>query len=135
MPHHTPLMSSLTVLEPSCSDSRRTPDREELLEQMRSIQVAVTTLIEHVERMETVAPLVRPPRDAASEDPGLTAREVEVLSLVGAGLANRGIASRLGIAEKTVKAHISSIFTKLKARSRSQAVLAAARLGVLANVT
>lgn len=62
---------------------------------------------------------------------GLTGREREVLRLVGDGATNRLVARRLGISEKTVKNHLSSVFAKLGVTSRSQAVLAAFRLGYL----
>jgi DNA-binding NarL/FixJ family response regulator len=52
---------------------------------------------------------------------GLTAREVEVLQLVAAGLTNRAIAEHLVISEKTVARHVSNIFTKLDLSSRSAA--------------
>lgn len=55
----------------------------------------------------------------------LTAREVEVLELVQAGLSNRDIAGRLCIEEKTVKNHISNIYSKLQFRSRYEAIVAA----------
>jgi DNA-binding CsgD family transcriptional regulator len=52
---------------------------------------------------------------------GLTGREVEVLSLVAAGMTNREIAGKLVISEKTVARHISNIFSKLDVRSRTSA--------------
>ena len=52
---------------------------------------------------------------------GLTAREVQVLALVATGKTNRAVASELVISEKTVAAHVSSIFTKLGLSSRSAA--------------
>ncbi|TMF60147.1 MAG: response regulator transcription factor [Chloroflexi bacterium] len=52
---------------------------------------------------------------------GLTAREVEVLSLVAAGLMNRQIAERLGVSTRTVDAHLRSIYAKLGLKSRSAA--------------
>jgi DNA-binding NarL/FixJ family response regulator len=58
--------------------------------------------------------------DAAHQ---LTAREVEVLRLVGEGLANKQIARRLGIAERTVKAHLTSVFQTLGVADRTQAAL------------
>jgi DNA-binding NarL/FixJ family response regulator len=53
----------------------------------------------------------------------LTARELEVLRLVGDGLANKQIARRLGIAERTVKAHLTSVFQTLGVVDRTQAAL------------
>ena len=55
--------------------------------------------------------------------PKLTAREAEVLDLVAVGLANKQIASRLGIRERTVKAHLTSIFTAIDVQDRTQAAL------------
>jgi LuxR family transcriptional regulator, maltose regulon positive regulatory protein len=59
---------------------------------------------------------------------GLTRRENEVLALMAEGLANRAIAKRLFISEKTTKTHIGHIFDKLGVESRVQAVLVAQKL-------
>lgn len=61
----------------------------------------------------------------------LTPRESEVLSLLGQGLPNKLIARQLTISQHTVKFHISSIFTKLGASSRTDAVTRGARLGLI----
>ncbi|MDQ1705325.1 MAG: hypothetical protein QOF18_1691 [Frankiaceae bacterium] len=53
----------------------------------------------------------------------LTTREQEVLRLVGQGLANKNIARRLGIAERTVKAHLTSVFQAIGVVDRTQAAL------------
>jgi DNA-binding NarL/FixJ family response regulator len=53
----------------------------------------------------------------------LTAREQEVLGLLAEGLANKQIARRLGIAEKTVKAHLTSVFQSIGVTDRTQAAL------------
>ena len=60
----------------------------------------------------------------------LTARERDVLALLGRGMANRRIASELYVSEKTVKTHVSSILAKLRVADRTQAALVAARLGL-----
>jgi len=60
----------------------------------------------------------------------LTDRERQVLSLVAAGLSNRQISTRLSVAEKTVKTHLSSIFRKLAVTDRTQAALYAVRHGL-----
>jgi DNA-binding NarL/FixJ family response regulator len=59
----------------------------------------------------------------AGGTPSLTAREWEVLGLIGQGLSNRLVARRLGIAEKTVKAHLTSIFAQIGVTDRVQAAL------------
>ena len=61
----------------------------------------------------------------------LTAREREVLELVGQGLSNKLIARALQISEHTVKFHVSSIYTKLGASSRTDAVSRGARYGLI----
>jgi DNA-binding NarL/FixJ family response regulator len=53
----------------------------------------------------------------------LTAREQEVLALLAEGLANKQIARRLGIAEKTVKTHLTSVFQSIGVTDRTQAAL------------
>ena len=62
----------------------------------------------------------------------LSERETEVLYLVARGLANKQVARDLGIAESTVKCHVSGILTKLGLPSRTQVALYAARTGLLA---
>jgi DNA-binding NarL/FixJ family response regulator len=61
----------------------------------------------------------------------LTLRESEVLQLLAQGLANKQIAVALGISEHTVKFHVSSIYSKLGASSRTEAVSIGARLGLV----
>jgi DNA-binding NarL/FixJ family response regulator len=62
--------------------------------------------------------------------PGLTAREHEVLNLIAAGLPNAAIASRLGVATKTLRNHITAIFTKLNATDREEAIDKAKKAGL-----
>jgi len=61
----------------------------------------------------------------------LTGREREVLSLVVAGMANKQIARRLGISEKTVKGHLTNLFQRIGVADRTQAALWAERTGAL----
>jgi DNA-binding NarL/FixJ family response regulator len=60
----------------------------------------------------------------------LTRREREVLELVAEGLANKVIALRLGISEKTVKTHLTSVFSSIGVSDRTQAALWARRHGI-----
>ncbi|WP_328999605.1 response regulator transcription factor [Kribbella sp. NBC_00709] len=57
----------------------------------------------------------------------LTDREQEVLDMVGAGLPNKTIARRLGISERTVKAHLTNVYQRLGVTDRTQAALWAQR--------
>ena len=61
----------------------------------------------------------------------LTDREREVLELLASGLSNKQIGRRLGIAEKTVKAHLSNVFRTIDVQDRTQAALWAERHGFL----
>ena len=68
----------------------------------------------------------------APESPeALTEREAEVLRLVARGRSNKQIAQELFVGEKTVKAHVSNILTKLGVHSRTQAALHAVRIGLV----
>lgn len=68
--------------------------------------------------------------DYLSDDP-LSAREIEILRLVSDGNTNLDIADRLGIAESTVKVHVSNVMEKLGASDRTQAVVIAMRRGII----
>jgi DNA-binding NarL/FixJ family response regulator len=68
---------------------------------------------------------------ALSGAPRLSAREREVLRLVAAGRSNKEIASALDVAERTVKFHVTSIFNKLGAENRAQAVALAIERGLV----
>ncbi len=78
-----------------------------------------------------VADDVLAPRRQARGGPRLTPRESEVLGLAAEGLTVHGISARLYISEATTRSHLSGIYRKLGVTSRSQAVLAAERLGML----
>ena len=85
-----------------------------------------------LEEVAAPAPAPAPVRTPAPQrrDTGLTPREREVLALVARGLANKRIAQELGIAEKTVKIHVSRILHKLGVADRTQAALYAVREGL-----
>ena len=71
-------------------------------------------------------------RPGRAQSDALSAREREVLALVAAGLPNKSIARRLEISEKTVKAHLTRVFSVLGVSDRTSAALWAQRHGVVA---
>ena len=83
-----------------------------------------------------LSPLAPEPttRTAAREpiEEPLTARELQVLSLLAEGLPNKAIAARLGISDQTVKFHVAAIIGKLGAANRTEAVRLAVRRGLIA---
>lgn len=87
-----------------------------------SPQLAATMLSE-VRRMEIPNP--------AEEDRIITKREEEVLQHIADGCSTPEVAERLYISQKTVKNHLASIYQKLDARDRTQAVLQAVRMGII----
>ncbi len=82
----------------------------------------------------TGAPIsIAPVPSAAAADPtpaGLTTRELEVLSLIAAGLSNSELAERLSVSEATVKTHVNHLLGKTRQRDRAQLVGYAYRHGV-----
>ena len=78
--------------------------------------------------------VIRPRRSVAvpADAQAITEREREVLAMVAEGYSNKLIASQIGTCERTVKSHLSSIMTKLRASDRTHAVVSAVRLGWLA---
>ena len=84
---------------------------------------AVTGRVLRVYRSATVAPPSMAPSRAGRGPDLLTAREREVLALIGRGLTNAEIASRLFVGEGTVKTHVNHIFAKLDLRDRAAAVV------------
>ena len=61
---------------------------------------------------------------------GLTLRQTDVLRLIAQGASNKLICRELGLAERTVKAHVTAIFRALKVSSRTQAAIEASKLGI-----
>ena len=89
---------------------------------------------EELERLQAagrvVAEAIRAMRTHAR--PGVTTRELDVLTLVGKGLSNSEIADELFISGVTVKSHIGRIFVKLHLRDRSAAIVYAYDNGIVA---
>ncbi len=109
--------------------SIRSEDPELLAELRRIIAEAGHDVVDAPEEADVLM------HDARGEDPAgfaamketewrvlLTPREIEVLGAIGEGLTNKAVARRLDISPHTVKFHIESLFRKLGARTRTEAV-------------
>jgi DNA-binding NarL/FixJ family response regulator len=97
-------------------------DPEDLIDGVRAVSRGESPLHPRVARELLSA---RVERTATGVE--LTPREAEVLGLVRGGLANKQIARRLGISERTVKAHLTSVFQRIGVADRTQAALWAER--------
>jgi DNA-binding CsgD family transcriptional regulator/tetratricopeptide (TPR) repeat protein len=110
------------------------PLRRALDELLRLGAPAAAAIVARRLRERGVRGLPRGPRPATRRNPAqLTARELEVLDLVAAGLRNGEIAARLVLSERTVHHHVGAILRKLDVRTRAQAGAEAARLGLTAD--
>jgi DNA-binding NarL/FixJ family response regulator len=99
---------------------------DEIARGIRSVALGGSYLEPRV-ASKLVAEVSAPPRSAIA----LSARELEVLRLVADGLPTKQIAASLSISQRTVKFHVNSIFHKLGADNRAQAVALAAQRGLL----
>jgi DNA-binding NarL/FixJ family response regulator len=96
-------------------------------------RLVVDPHLEVVDRAALADAIVSLPRSETDEPliEALTGREHDVLALVADGLSNREIATALAISEHTVKFHLASIFGKLGASTRTEAVHRGLRHGVI----
>lgn len=102
-------------------------DPEDILEGIRAVSRGESPLHPRAARELLTSRRTVPGEERS---PQLTGRELEVLRLVRQGLANKQIARRLGISERTVKAHLTSVFQRLDVADRTQAALWAERHGL-----
>jgi NarL family two-component system response regulator YdfI len=104
-------------------------DRETLFNTIRAASRGETLLKPEI--MARVLAHGQETGSAVSEPAGLTERELEVLRGVAQGERSKEIAFRLGITERTVKAHLASIYNRLGVDSRAAAIAVAAQRGIL----
>jgi two-component system, NarL family, response regulator LiaR len=114
----------------------KTAPVSELVKAIRQVQAGESPLDpaiarKVVVRMSGSAPAGPAPAEDGQSLEALTPRELEVLQLLAQGLSNRNIAEALFISDRTVQAHLTSIFAKTQVSSRLEAVLNAIRRGWL----
>lgn len=94
----------------------------------------VSVAVEFLPMLRGDATVGAPSRTARVEsvrEAALTPRELEVLRMIADGLGNKQIAARLAISEHTVKFHVGSVFAKMRASTRAEAVMIGARRGLI----
>jgi DNA-binding NarL/FixJ family response regulator len=103
--------------------------REELFKAIRAVYQG-ESLIQPVVASRVLDRFAELSRQAQAPET-LTEREIEVLRLIAKGSANKEIATELNISNSTVKTHIASIFQKLGANDRTEAVTQAIKKGII----
>jgi len=104
-------------------------ERAEILSAIRACALGEAVFGASIARR--VADFFAAPRSPAAEPfPDLTDRENEILELIAQGRSNGDIASRLGIASKTVRNHVANVFNKLQVADRAQAIVRAREAGL-----
>ena len=103
----------------------------ELAAAVRAVAAGLTVFAPGLAARFAPTPAAATSEVAATGDAVLTEREREVLELLALGLPNKGIARQLGVSEHTAKFHVGTILAKLGAASRTEAVVLAARRGLL----
>jgi len=102
---------------------------EELLAAITALRAGLIALHPDVVNIPPAARTMSAPGESAAP---LSPREVEILEMMAEGSSNRAIAARLAISRHTVKFHVASIFAKLGAGSRTEAVTLGVRQGLIA---
>jgi DNA-binding NarL/FixJ family response regulator len=103
--------------------------RDQLVSALRA--VAGGLMVRNRSTVPNAVPVRARPLPVDDPSDALTPRERDILRLLGDGLANHDIAATLGLSDHTVKFHLRSIFAKLGAHSRTEAVSVAVRRGML----
>jgi two-component system, NarL family, response regulator YdfI len=97
-------------------------------EMLAAVEAAAAGLVVlHPRDLETILPVAHPARSVEALSP----REIEVLGMMAEGISNKEIAARMGISEHTVKFHVAQIMGKLRAGTRTEAVMTGVRMGLV----
>ena len=134
LPENAPPVLALAVTENQAAQARAA-GAQAILNRNTSAEAMSAAIVALSHGLHVTDPALAGDSSPAAAGPGsaslLTPREHDVLTLLAEGLPNKGVASRLGVTEHTVKFHVNSILGKLNAQSRTEAVALATRLGLL----
>ena len=134
LPENTPPVLALTATESQAAQAR-VAGAQGFLPRDASSEAMAAAIVALSHGLRVTDPAFAGGSAPAAFGPGsaslLTPREKDVPRLLAEGLPNKGVASRLGVSEHTVKFHVNSIMSKLNAQSRTEAVTLATRLGLL----
>ncbi|TET52087.1 MAG: response regulator transcription factor [Anaerolineales bacterium] len=107
----------------------KTASGDELVQAIRTVQSGESALSPEIATKVVRQATTGRPATAAEQVENLTERELDVLRLAARGLTNRAIGGELGISHRTVQGHLQSVYGKLDAASRTEAVTEALRRG------
>jgi len=97
-------------------------------EMVAAVEAAAAGLVVlHPQDLESMLPAAHPARNVEALSP----REIEVLGMLAEGIGNKEIAARMRISEHTVKFHVASVMGKLRAGTRTEAVMMGVRMGLI----
>jgi LuxR family maltose regulon positive regulatory protein len=122
------IMRALEIAAPAQIRSCFLEELPRLVELVATVRDVVPSFVDSILQAQAVSAAAR---TSNNEIDPLSEREREVLQLIGQGLSNAEIASQLVVAISTVKSHINTAYSKLGVQSRTQAVAAAHRLGLI----
>ena len=107
----------------------KTASADQLVDAVRTVYRGESALSPEVASKVVQQATGRRPASAADQIESLTPREIDVLRLVADGMTNREVGRELGISHRTVQGHLASIYGKLDANSRTEAVTKALKRG------
>jgi NarL family two-component system response regulator YdfI len=97
-------------------------------EMLAAVEAAAAGLVVlHPQDLEAILPVAHPARKVEALSP----REIEVLGMMAEGISNKEIAARMTLSEHTVKYHVASVMGKLRAGTRTEAVMLGVRMGMI----
>jgi two-component system, NarL family, response regulator DegU len=123
--------SAIEIVQRRCPDTRVVVPsmHEDATLVAKALEAGAEALLTKFLGMTEVVALVRAAGDG--EPARVTKREAEILQLVANGYSTREVGEHLFISEKTVRNHLASVFRKLDARNRAEAVYRGIRLGIV----